>query len=87
MIASDLYKEGKALQDQADRLMAQVHAASNDVYMTNDKIHDVLSKARYVVETIQNLPHIVSAFFLIYRIFVSILENGNIVKLLLFFSN
>ena len=49
--------------------MAQVHAASNDVYMTNDKIHDVLSKARYVVETIQNLPHIVSNFFGDFKIF------------------
>ena len=60
MIASDLYREGKQLQDQADRLMAQVHAASNDVYMTNDKIHEVLDKARYVVQTIQNLPQNVS---------------------------
>ena len=62
MIASDLYREGKQLQDQADRLMAQVHAASNDVDMTNVKIHQVLAKARYVVQTIQNLPQNVIGF-------------------------
>ena len=60
MIATDLYREGKALQDQADRLMAQVHAASNDVYNTNDKIRGVLDKARYVIDTIKNLPQNVS---------------------------
>ena len=60
MIAQDLYKEGKDLQDQADRLMAQVHAANTDVYNTNDNIREILDKARYVIETIQNLPQNVS---------------------------
>jgi hypothetical protein len=49
-----LYNEGKGLLDQADRLLAIVHAAREDASDSSDGIKAIIQKAEHLIDLIQN---------------------------------
>ena len=56
--ADELFSEGRDLLDRADMLMAQVHSASLDGTHANERIRQIMEKARVVIETILNAQDI-----------------------------